>query len=69
MSFLSSVKVGSLWESKETGTCVCVVSVSRTGHQYDRYFEIEVLGDKGEISSHPDYAFVQDFNQVSTKDD
>ena len=56
------VEVGSAWIRKETGDCVVVVSANRTGHQYDRYWLLEVMKSDGSIRRIEDYSLLSDYN-------
>lgn len=65
---MSQIKVGSAWVLKETGDCVIVVSANRTGHQYDRYWLLEVMRSDGSISQIEDYALLSNYSKFESQD-
>lgn len=66
---ISSIKTGTLWFHNVTRDTVVVVGSQRTGHQYDRYFQIEAVNSEGQILSLEDYVFVSEYSQTKEKKD
>ena len=60
-------KVGTAWSQKETGDCVIVVTANRTGHQYDRYWQLEVLHSDGTIRTVDDYVLLAQYESVKSE--
>ena len=53
------LKLGTLLQDLDHGICT-IISASRTGHQYDRHYEYEVLTEVGTIIKVDEYAFLDD---------
>lgn len=62
----SSIKIGSAWSKKESGDCVIVVAAERTGHQYDRYWLIEVMTDAGNIQRIEDWNLMSQYEMIKS---
>ncbi len=56
---------GSLLESKRHGVCT-VVGHNRTGHQYDRHWEYEVLTPQGSIVAIDEYDLWKDTKIITS---
>lgn len=54
---MSYIKEGTLVVDKDHGVCT-VLSSRRTGHQYERYHEYELLTPQGMIISTDEYEFL-----------
>ena len=59
------IENGSLLNSKRYGVCT-VVNHKRTGHQYDRHWEYEVMTPAGSIVSIDEYDLWRDTKIVAT---
>ncbi len=66
---ISSIKTGTLWLHNATRDAVVIVGSRRTGHQYDRYFQIEAVNSEGQFLSLEDYVFVSEYSQIKEKKD
>ncbi len=49
-------KSGTLLQDADHGICT-VISARRTGHQYERYYEYEILTEMGTIIKVDEYSF------------
>ena len=63
---INRVKIGSAWSRKETGECIVVISAARTGHQYDRYWQLEALHSDGTIRTIDDYVLLSQYESVKS---
>lgn len=66
------VEIGSAWIRKDTKDCVVVVAANRTGHQYDRFWLLEVMRSDGSIGRIEDYSLLSNycrFENQEVKDD
>ena len=59
---INRIKIGSAWSRKDTGECVVVVSANRTGHQYDRYWLLEVMKSDGSIRQIEDFSLLTNYH-------
>ena len=59
---INRIKIGSAWAQKDTGECVVVVAANRTGHQYDRYWLLEVMRSDGSINRIEDFVLAANYN-------
>lgn len=64
---MCQVEIGSAWIRQETGDCVVVVSANRTGHQYDRYWLLEVVEPDGKITRIEDYSLMTNYERLESK--
>ena len=53
------LKSGTLLKDVDHGICT-IISSRRTGHQYERYYEYEILTEMGTLISIDEYAFFGD---------
>ena len=49
-----ALDIGTLLKDRDLGVCT-VISARRTGHQYERYFEYELLTPQGTIVTTDEY--------------
>ena len=63
------VEIGSAWIQKDTKDCVVVVSANRTGHQYDRYWLLEVMRADGSIRCIEDYSLFSSYYRFESQED
>jgi len=61
----SRINLGDLIVDREYGVCT-VVGVKRTGHQYERYYEYELLSPSGNVIITDEYDI--DINMAKNKD-
>ena len=62
---MSDIEIGSAWIHKKMGGSVVVLSEIRTGHQYDRYWLLEALTEKGEIIKIEDYVLLSEYQALA----
>ena len=62
---MSDIEIGSAWVHKKLGGSVVVLSESRTGHQYDRYWLLEVLAENGKIIKIEDYVLLSEYQSLA----
>ncbi len=51
-----TLKLGTLLQTQKYGVCT-VLSSNKTGHQYERYYEYEILTPVGSIITVDEYQF------------
>ena len=54
-----TIKLGTLLQTQDHGICT-VLSSNKTGHQYERYYEYEILTSVGSIITIDEYQFRDD---------